>query len=197
MRFVSMAVLSLFASSGFADPIALSGVYQFKGRVEPVMRQTYDVLLASAPGAKERIDRLKAEGATCLSAPAGRVRCITIRPPREVSPASLSKIARRHQGLRVEMGAVTGNPALIVDGEVYRQWEISQNGAWNGGSFQGYRYNEKPESVSQIVLPGRSSLDGGFWLLVENSKVLRHLDEVTLRENDGRWHVDSAQAVLE
>ncbi len=197
MRLILAVVVGLFASVALAEPMALSGTYQFKGRVEPVMRQTYDVLFAAAPGAKERINQLKAQGATCLSAPAGRVRCITIRPPREVAPASLRKIAQRHQGLRVQMGPVTANPVLVVDGEVYRQWEISQQGVWNGGSFQSYRYNEKPEAVSQIVLPGRYETDGGFWLIVENSKALRHLDEATLRENDSRWHVDSAQAVLE
>ncbi|MBX3039520.1 MAG: hypothetical protein KF789_02280 [Bdellovibrionaceae bacterium] len=197
MRFVFFAALTLLASGAFAEPIALSGTYQFKGRVEPIMRQTFDVLLMTAPGAKDRLNQLKSQGATCMSAPAGRFRCITIRPPREVAPASLRKIADRHQGLRIQMGQVTANPVLVIDGEVYRQWEISQNGTWNGGSFQAYRYNEKPESVSQIVLPGRFGLESGFWLIVENSQTLRHLDEVTFHENANRWHIDSAQAVLE
>lgn len=193
LKFVIVTLLLVSAQLASAVPVALSGSYIFKGRVEPLARITYDIIDLRRPGSQQRWEQLRALGAQCQAAPGQMIRCLTYGRISDVSASSLQKMAERHRGLRIDMGALRAAPSVITDSGEIRQWSVPQSFQWNRGSFEQYIFWET-RIGNKIVLPG---VENGFWLNVLSPRMMALHDSINVTEDSTRWHNDAALVILE
>jgi len=168
-----------------AAPTALAGEYRFRGEVKPLKRLTVDVIDVRMPGAAERLEAVRRDGATCERPLANVYRCTTHRDAAAVPPESLAKIAARSEGDHATFGAVTAPPSLVNDSESLIEWEIFQEGGTHAGTFERYVYRVLAGRLSKAAL-------GEVEVIVDDAAHLSRFASVTVNESRWRWHVDSA-----
>ncbi|MBX2987487.1 MAG: hypothetical protein KF802_06290 [Bdellovibrionaceae bacterium] len=189
-----MGAVLLVAGTAWGAPLELQGVYQFRGQLNPLARRTIDVIDARLPDSEARLKMLQAAGAQCQNASGVTTRCLSFGRASDIPRASLDRVARQNQGLRIELMARVAAPSVVSKGDILTEWEIRQKGRWNGGLFDRYRYFEMAGGMVKLQLPGPGE---GLWLVVENAKLLRHYDSVVTTESRWRWHIDAVEALLE
>lgn len=169
-------------------PLALEGTYRFAGHVTPLGRKTVDVIDTRMPDADERLEEVRGNGGTCQLAAANTWRCVTLGG--DVAASSLETLGQRNAALFARFDAVTGAPSLVTDGESFKEWEISQDGATPEGTFERYVHRLLQGDLAKIVVNGEE-------LIVRDAGHLAKWDMKTVTESRWRWHEDAALVVLE
>lgn len=189
-----LVVFALCASAlpAAAAPFAFKGDYVFKSRVNPLGRNTVDVVDTRARDATDRLGRLRAAGALCQWVTSSTVRCVSQMGAAAVPTSSLNLAVQANVGTKISFGAVTGTPFIVTQGTSLTEWTVPQHGEWAGGKFTQYRYLEM-EGLAKLVLPGREPL----WVNTVDGKTLGIYERYVIHESRWRWHEDAMTVVLE
>lgn len=186
-------MLAFLLMLAHAAPMPLQGLYQFRGHLDPLSRTTFETLNPRRPEDVERWKKLREQGADCL--PAGPlVRCVSHRPPSEISTESLRRIVLKNQNLKIEMLAVTASPGVLHKGDSVIEWQIYQGGRSSGGSFEKYRLFEMRGGLQKIAIPSGAE---EIWFHLESPQRFRRYDSVVVTESESRWHSDAVEVLLE
>lgn len=192
------ASFALFTNPASAAPVDFHGRFHASGEVQPLVRQTIDMVDMRQIGSDQQLQNLRAAGALCQAQPSDVYRCVTNLNAAHVPSSSLQQAAARNQNLWIEFGGILAPAQQVNNSDRLKEWTVSQAGTWSGGAFKTYRYLELP-GLAKIVVDGVSEngVSQELWLNVlgfEHQLVV--FDTVVVVESRWRFHQDMVQVVL-
>lgn len=194
---IKRGLLSLFfTSSAFAaSPATLFQGSFFFGGVKPLDRTTVDIVDTRMSDAQMKLANLREKGALCTYAASNTYKCITHEGAGAVPPESLQEAYEANQKLKIEFGAVSSSPSLIVDAESVTEWQINQDVFWTGGQAPFYRQMILDGEILKVILgEGPEAL----WLVGElnDSTKLSMRASVVHTTSRWQWHEDAIEILL-
>lgn len=168
--------LSLWAAPANLDP----GTYSFKGFSVQQKKRT-EVVPTMGSAGQARLKELKSEGYTCAVAGGNFHKCSRSESLTNTESEIAGKVLEKMDGQVLEIGSAQGDPVLVTEGDMLKEWQLLQTARFQGQTYPHLRFLETME-MNKIFLgfPAEAS-----FVMISNSRRLIH--PLILKTNESRW----------